>query len=182
MRRCWVIALLLAGFATGTDPYISASRKIESIESDRLRPGTRVILTPAELEAWVAQKAPDGVRNPHVELQRGAEAKGAALIDFGRVRRAQGHPPGWLASMLLNGERPVAVTARIRSGEGHAIVDVERVDIGGVTIDGAMLDFLIHNFLLPLYPNAAVGQPFDLGHHIERLDVQPGAVSVVIGK
>jgi len=49
-------------------------------------------------------------------------------------------------------------------------------------VDGKTLDFLIQNFLLPLYPDAAVGRPFELGHRIEKLDVQPGAVGVWIGK
>ena len=182
MRRLWVVSLCIAALAVASDPYDSARRKIESIESDSLHPGARVTLSPRELEAWVAREAPDGVRNPHLELQAGEQARGAALIDFGRVRRAQGHPPGWLLSRLLDGERPVAVTARIRSGQGHAQVDVQRVEISGITIDGATLDFLIRNFLQPLYPNAAVGQPFDLSHHIDRFDVQPGAVAVVIGK
>ncbi len=173
---------LAAGVGAASDLYLSANRKFESIESDRLRPGTRVILSPRELEAWAAQKAPDGVRNPHLEFQPGEQARGTALVDFGRLRRAQGHPPGWLMSMLLNGERSVAVTAQIRSGGGRAVVDVERVEISGITIDGATLDFLIHDFLLHLYPNAAVGQPFELGHHIDRFEVQPSAVSVVIGK
>jgi hypothetical protein len=35
---------------------------------------------------------------------------------------------------------------------------------------------------LAMYPDAAVGRPFELGHRIERLDVQPAAVGVVIGK
>jgi hypothetical protein len=45
-----------------------------------------------------------------------------------------------------------------------------------------MLEFLIQNFLLAMYPDAAVGRPFEMGHRIEKLDVQPGAVGVVIGK
>jgi hypothetical protein len=61
-------------------------------------------------------------------------------------------------------------------------VDVQKVEISGMEIDGRTLDFLIQNVLLPLYPDAAVGRPFELGHHIERLDVQPGAVRVVIGR
>jgi hypothetical protein len=44
------------------------------------------------------------------------------------------------------------------------------------------LDFLIQNVLLTQYPNAVVGRPFELGHHIEKLDVQPAAVGVVIGR
>ena len=31
-------------------------------------------------------------------------------------------------------------------------------------------------------PDAVVGRPFQLGHRIDRLDVQPGAVGVVIGR
>jgi hypothetical protein len=56
------------------------------------------------------------------------------------------------------------------------------VEISGVTIDGKSLDFLIKSFLLPLYPDAAVGRPFELGHRIEKLDVQPKSVGVLIGR
>jgi hypothetical protein len=56
------------------------------------------------------------------------------------------------------------------------------VEISGVVIDGSTLDFLIQNVLLPLYPDAAVGRPFDLGHRIDRLDVQRNGVGVVIGR
>jgi hypothetical protein len=45
-----------------------------------------------------------------------------------------------------------------------------------------MLDFLIQQYLVPNYPAAKVGQPFELGHRIERLDVRPSEVGVVIGK
>jgi hypothetical protein len=83
---------------------------------------------------------------------------------------------------LLDGERPVSVTARVHSGGGKATVDVERVEISGMVIDGRMLDFLIQNFLLAMYPTAVVGRPFELGHRIDRLDIQPGGVGVVIGK
>jgi hypothetical protein len=177
----FVSAFLLAGMVAAVDDYASARQKFTQIESGKLKPGTRVTLTPRELEGYVAREAPNGVRNPRLELQAGI-AKGNALIDFGKVRRAQGYQPGWLMSKLLDGERPVTVTARVRSGNGKATVDVQSVEISGFTIDGKTLDFLIQNFLLPMYPSAAVGRPFELGHRIDRLDVQPGAVGVVIGK
>ena len=59
---------------------------------------------------------------------------------------------------------------------------MQKVEISGIQIDGRTLDFLIQNFLLAMYPDAAVGRPFELGHRIDRLDVQPGSVGVVIGK
>jgi hypothetical protein len=61
-------------------------------------------------------------------------------------------------------------------------VEVQRVEVSGISVDGSTLDFLIRNFLIPMYPDAAVNRPFGLGHRIERLDVQPGAVHVLIGR
>ena len=123
-----------------------------------------------------------GVRQPRLTLLRPEVAEGSALINFAELRRSQGSPPGWLMSRLLDGERPVTVTARIRSAAGQATVDVLSVQISGVTLDGKTLDFLIQHFLLPLYPDAAVGRPFELGDRIEKLDVQPRGVAVLIGR
>ncbi len=182
MRCIRAIPFFALATAIGFDSYTSVRQKLDAIDSDRLRPGTHVRLTPQELEAYGSHELPDGVRNPHLELPEPGVAKASALVDFGRLRRAQGHPPNWLLGKLLDGERPLSVTARIRSSGGSATVDVQRVEISGIAIDGGTLDFLIQNILLPLYPTAAVGRPFELGHRVERLDVQRGLVDVVIGR
>ncbi len=182
LRSYLVLLVLFAGWSGAAyDAYSSARQKFDLIASDRLRPGARLTVSGAELDAYVAHEAPAGVRQPHVEIPAPGIATGSAIIDFARLRSAQGHPPGFLLSLLLAGERPVSVTARIHSADGQATVEVQKVEIGGMEMEGATLDFLIQNFLLPLYPDAAVGQPFALGHHIQKLDVQPGAVGVVIG-
>jgi hypothetical protein len=162
--------------------YLSAQQKIAVIEAGRLRPGARVVLSPRELTAYAEHELPDGVRNPRLQVVAPGVATGSAMVDFGKVRRAQGYHPGWLMSKLLDGERPVSVTARIQSSGGKATVAVQRVEISGLEIDGATLDFLIQNFLLAIYPDAAVGRPFEMGHRIEKLDVQPSAVGILIGK
>ncbi|HLK63104.1 MAG TPA: hypothetical protein VKU19_06670 [Bryobacteraceae bacterium] len=182
-RASWVFSLLFVGVlcAAYTD-YDSAKQKLDRIESDRLRSGTRVELTAREMTAWVEHEAPQGVRNPRILLVAPELASGTALIDFNKVQRAQGYEPNWLMSKLLSGEHPVTVTARVRSARGRATVDVQKVEISGVAIDGKTLDFLIQNFLLPAYPDAAIGRPFELGHHIDKLDVQPASVGVVIGR
>jgi len=175
---------LAAGLAAPLDNYASAQQKLARIESDQLPAGSRVELTTAELNAYVTNEAPkatDGVRNPRVELFGDGSARGTALIDFARVQRSQGNPPGWLMAKLLEGERPVAVNVRIRSSGGQATVDVQRVEISGMSMEGAALDFLIQHFLLGLYPNAVVGRPFTLGHRVERVDIRPRGVTVVVG-
>jgi len=191
---CWVVRvpvwLILALVAVPLRPSVSpdyqaAAHKLSLIQHDRLKPGARVALTPRELDAYAreqaAQAALGAVRNPHLELGPGT-ATATALIDFGKLRRAQGKPPGRIMAYLLDGERPVTVNATITSSRGTATVNVQRVEISGVTIDGRMLDFLIQHYLVSAYPAAKVGQPFALGHRIERLDVEPSAVDVIIGR
>ena len=139
-------------------------------------------LTPRELNAYAEHNLPQGVRNPQVQVIAPEIATGSAMVDFGKLQRSLGYKPGWLLSKLLDGERPVSVTARIRSSGGQATVEVQRVQVSGLQIDGATLDFLIRNVLLPVYPAAVLDRPFDLGHHIRALDVQPRAVGVLIGR
>ncbi len=180
------IFLLLSTTLSGAESdYTAARRKLDLIESDRLRPGSRVVLTSAELNAVarheVADAAPDGVRNPQLELGVNAAA-GTALVNFAKLQRSRGESPGWLMSKLLEGERSVKVSSRIRSGGGQATVDIDRVEIGGVAIQGAVLDYLIRDYLLPRFPGAKIGEPFRLGHRIDHFDIEPNAVTVVIGR
>jgi hypothetical protein len=179
---CWLIAgIFLVASVTAFDYYASVKHKFDLIEAGSLRAGTRVELSAAELNAYAAREVPPGVRNPQLQLAP-ATATATAMIDFGKLRRAQGYQPGWLMSKLLDGEHPVSVTARIRSNGGKTTVDVDRVSISGIEIDGRTLDFLIQNFLLVLYPNAMVGRPFEMGHRIDRLEVARTGVAVVIGR
>ncbi len=125
--------------------------------------------------------APQGIRDPRVDLGTG-QASGFASIDFPKLRQAQGQPMNRFLAQLLAGERPVRVDVRIRSSRGQAVVDVDRVEISGFAISGAALDYLIRNFLWSYYPKAKVGKPFNLPRHIDRLEVQPTEVRVVIGR
>lgn len=171
-----------AVLCAAANDYLSAVRKLDQIEGGGLQAGTRVMLSPEELNAYARHEVPAGVRNPKVQVIAPGVVTGSALVDFARLQRSRGYDPGWLMSKLLNGERPVSVTARIRSWSGHAAVDVQKAAISGIEIDGGTVEFLVRNFVQPLYPEAAVGRPFDLGYRIEKLDLQPRAVTVLIGR
>lgn len=173
---------LAIGMASGFDVYTSARQKVDLIESGRLRPGARVDLSVGELNAFAVKEAPAGIRNPKLALSDPETVSGTALVDFGKLRRAQGYEPGWLLSKLLDGERPVSATARIHSGGGKVTVEVQRASISGVEIDGKTLDFMVQNFVLPFYPDAMVGRPVTMGFHIDRLQVAPAGVGVLIGR
>jgi hypothetical protein len=169
--------------ASRTD-YLSAKRKFTNIEKYQVAAGSRVALTSQEINAYVQtelpQVAPPGIREPKVELQGNNVASGRAMVDFVKLRSAQGKPPGWILRNLLQGEHELAVTTRVRSANGTATVDIQRVEIEGIPISGAALDFLIKNYLIPHYPTAKIGQPIPLKYRMERLEVQPGVAYVVM--
>jgi hypothetical protein len=177
-----LVVLFAASAAQAFDLYSSVRQKFDLISSDTLPPGARIQLSRSELAAYAEHEAPPGVRAPKLELLAGGQVTGSAMVDFGKVRRSQGADPGWLMSKLLDGDRPVRVTVRITSSAGTTRVDVLRVEISAVELDGKVLDFLIQDVLLPLYPNAMVGRPFSMSHRIERLEVSPSGVSVWIGR
>jgi hypothetical protein len=185
VKRVLVFFVSVAAITAAYSEYAQVKSKFDKIAKDRLRPGSRVSITPQELNAYVQaelkEAVPEGVREPKVQLGSG-RATGTALVDFEKVRRAQGNPPGWFLSKLLAGERPVTVTARIESGDGRARVDVERVEISGLPVEGRVLDWLVDHYVRSRYPAAKIGEPFALGHRMERLEVNPGGVDVHIAR
>ncbi len=187
MRRHFaLLAAVVALLAAAPDAAsVSARRKIDLIQQDRVPPGSVVTLRQPELNAYVrsqvAQVAPQGVRDPRIELGA-SRATAFAYIDFPKLRQSQGRPMGWLASRLLGGERPVRIDTHIRSGGGRATVYLDRVVVSGFSLSGAALDYVIRNFLWQYYPDAKIGRPFELAHRIDRLEVAPSEVRVVIGR
>jgi len=183
MGRALAILLFLAAAAAADPSYDSALRKITLIEEDRAAPGSRIWLSLQELNAYarvaVSEVAPQGLRQPRLKLGQGT-ATGSALVDFLKLRELKGPPPNALVAWLLSGEKPVEATARIQTGHGLATVYVQKVKVGAITVQGAALDFLLEHFLLPFYPEAKIGQPFELGHHMDRFEISPAGVTVVI--
>lgn len=185
-RRCWIVVLTVAGLAAGADAdYQSAAQKIALVREERTAPGARIRFSPREINAYAAVEAlkavPEGLSAPRVELGRGT-ATGHAWVDFAKVKQSKGEPPGFLFAWLLAGERPIQATARIVSGNGRATVHLEELRLAGVPAKGAVLEFLIQNFLLPYYPKALIGQPFELQHRVERFDITPSGVTVYIAR
>jgi hypothetical protein len=185
-RNAGVVGLAAAflSLAAATSTADLAHRKFARIETGKLAAGTRVDLSVAELSAWASDEArlyaPGAVRNIHLRLSDGA-ATGSMLVDFLKLHQAAtGEAPGWLMKNLFAGERQVTVTGRFESRNRRARVDVDRVEVSGVPIEGATLTFLIDNFLRPTFPDVKVDEWFPLGFHMDRFTVSPVGVSVYI--
>jgi hypothetical protein len=178
--------MVAATLAAATDPRVDRiNRKIETIQSGLAKPGSMLVLPAAELDAWARAKAaeevPDGLRQTHLELGNGT-ATADGLVDFVKLRHAAGVETSWLVSKLIQGEKRVKATARIESASGRATVHLTRVEIGGLAVSGAPLDLLIQTFILPLYPNAKIDEPFELADRVDRIEVKPAEVRVWMKK
>ncbi len=161
----------------------SVSKRLDLIESGQAKPGSVFRFTPSELNAWVRVKAPsvvtDGFRQPQLVLGNG-EATATALVDFLKVRHANGIETNWLIAQLIQGEKLVKARASIQSAHGRATVHVVRVEIGGLAVTGAALDFLVQNFFRPFYPEAKIDEPFDLAGNVDRIEITPAEARVYI--
>src|SRR5258708_30415063 len=158
-------------------------RKLDSLHAGYLRPGSVVVFTSPEIDAWTRQElpgmVPEGVRRARVELGSG-EATGYALVDFLKLRHSQGRESNWFVRKVIEGEKAVKVKARIQSANGKATVFLQRVEIGGLAVSGYTLDFMIQTFFLPLYPNAKINQPFELDDNVDRIEVRPTEARVFL--
>ena len=184
MSRLVVGICSIALTLSAADPlYESAERKLDLIESGQAKPGSVIVFTLAEVNAWarvsVPEIVPQGIRDPRVELDAGS-ANGYALIDFLKMHQGAAASTNWLISRLIEGERPVKVSVRLSSGGGRCTVDLTRVEVSNVAVNASVLDFLIKTFFLPLYPDAKIGEPFELGYNLDRVEVSPGQVKVTV--
>lgn len=183
--RLFLFALLAACTLSGSrSEYLSIKQKFQAIQTGRTGRGSRISLPSSELNAYVQTElpkvAPQGIRKPTVELIGNNTARGRAFINFLKVQNARGQAPGWMMRNLLSGEHEVVVTANVTSNNGSAIVHLTRVEIGGIPVEGAALDFLIDNYLMPNYPEAKIGRTFQLDYNINRVEVKPGVAYVVL--
>lgn len=179
-----IAALLYAGALRADDPVAGRlGMKLNSLFSGQAA-GSAIFFQPDEIDAWVRTRVPgrfQGIRAPKVALGTGS-VTASAMIDFAKVLAGEGQPLNPALEKLFEGEHPVRVVARIESSGGQAVVSPTRVEVSGIAATGPVLDVLVKTFLLPLFPDAKIGQPFELGLGIDRVDVRPDGVRVTIKK
>jgi len=168
-----------------TDPVAQrCADKFDRIDAGQVKRGSVIVFTPEELNAWARERVPRmfaGVRDPRLQLQSGA-ASGSVLVDFAKMHKGPATAMNSFLAKLIEGERPLKVSVRLESDRGRATVFLTSVELSGVVVSGALLDFLVKDFFMPLFPDAKINQPFELQDNMERIDVQPDGVRVTIRK
>lgn len=183
-RLAYLLAVLGLACAGTVAEYQSAKRKALLIEADRVPPLGSISFTPGEVNEYAAEEArkevPEGLRSPKLVLGAGS-VRGMAWIDFAKAQTSRGNPPGFLLAWLLRGERLVTVDVAVESGDGAARMDVQSVTIGDATLSGRALEMVIEYYVLPRFPDAAIGRPFQLRHNVKKIAVSPAGVTFAFG-
>jgi hypothetical protein len=180
-----VLMLLLTPSVWAVSPEArSAKAKLDLIMDLKARRGSTIVFTARELselaKVEVPRVVPDGFREPRVVMGSG-NADGYALIDFKKLRHAQGAAPSWLDN-LIEGERPVLVSIDLQSAKGWCTVTLKRLEISKIAATGKVLEVLVKSFFMTLFPNAKVNEPFELEFNIDRLEIRPAGLYVTIKK
>jgi hypothetical protein len=191
LRAAVVVTAVVAGaaFSLGGASIAdskSTYKKLDAIEAGRVPRGSRVSFSRPEIDGWLQDSAkyhvPRGLTGLRLDMTE-SRATAYANIDFLKVQQATtGGDPGWLVKNLFAGERPVVVTARFSSANGRARVDVERVEISGVPIEGRALDFVIANYVRPTFPDVKANEWFDLHYGVERFTLGSPGVTVFMSR
>jgi hypothetical protein len=184
-RAYTAVALLLPALTleAGDPLYESARRKLDLIEAGKVPRGSVINFPPQEINAWarvrVPEIVPEGIRDMRVELGVNT-AVGYAIVNFLKMRQAQGASTNWLISKVIEGERPLKVSVRLESSNGRCTVFLTGVELSNVSANRTVLDFLLTTFFKPLYPDAKINEPFDLDYNIDRLEIRPSGARVTI--
>src|SRR5580692_4369082 len=185
MRRLAQIMLCAPALLAGDQYFESAEAKLDMLESNKAKPGSVITFSLQEINSWARYKIPEivpqGIRNQRVTLANDS-GTAYAMMDFLKMRHAEGKATGWFMSRLIEGERPVTISVHMQSAGGYAQVDLTRVELSGAVASGAVLDFLIKTFFLPLYPTAHIGEKFEIGYNIDRIEIRPTAVRITMKK
>jgi hypothetical protein len=185
MRRLFLLVLTAAALLAADPLADSAQKKLDSIADSKLKPGSVVVLSPQEINAWLHEKAvkafPQGIRDERIQLGSGT-AEGAAIVDLQKIGKGKGSEVNPLIGRLIEGERPLKIAIRVESANGRCTVFPTAVELSGMAIEGSILDFLIKHFVQPRYPDMKINQPFDLDFNIDRIDIQPAGVRILIKK
>jgi hypothetical protein len=183
MHRLALTILFAPVLLAGDQYFQSAEAKLDKIENGKPKPGSVIFFSLQEINSWARYKVPEivpqGIRNQRVTLGAGT-GTAYALMDFLKMRHAEGKATGWLMTHLIEGERPVTVMIHLESSGGYAQVDLTRVEISGAVASGTVLDFLIKTFFMPLYPTAHINEKFEIGYGIDRIDIRAAGVSVTM--
>jgi hypothetical protein len=154
---------------THSKAYSSAEQKFNRIQSDANGGKTQTTtFTADEISAYVNEGGvtlPNGVENVKFSGKSGT-VTGVTRVDFDKITAGKSSMNPLM--LLFSGQHDVTVTADAQGQGGHATVNVQTVEIDGVTVPRAALEFFVSKYLQPKYGNTVgLNNNFAMPSHVD---------------
>jgi hypothetical protein len=155
--------------AAHSKAYSSAEQKFNQIQSDANGGKAQTTtLTADEISAYVNEggvNLPTGVENVKFSGKPGV-VTAVTRVDFDKITAGKSSMNPLM--MLFSGQHDVTVTADARGSQGRATVNVQTVEIDGVTVPRAALEFFVSRYLQPKYGNnVGLNNNFVMPSHVD---------------
>lgn len=180
-----LVALPLAGRspqqqATASAAYTSAAAKIAQIVMGPAdSKGQTVSLTADECSAFVSEggvKLPTGVTAVHFSSTPG-EITAVTKVDFDKITAGRGSMNPLM--LLFNGVHEVTTKAAAEGKNGQATINIESVQIDGVTVPRQALEYFAEKYIQPKYgKNVGMNSTFAMPANIESAVVGQNLLTV----
>jgi hypothetical protein len=154
---------------THSKNYSSAEQKFNQIQSDANGGKAQTTtLTADEISAYVNEGGvtlPVGVENVKFSGRSGT-VTAVTRVDFDKITAGKSSMNPLM--MLFSGQHDVTVTADAQGSQGRATVNVQTVEIDGVTVPRAALEFFVSRYLQPKYGNSVgLNNNFAMPSHVD---------------
>jgi hypothetical protein len=182
MKFALILLTLLLGTAGGQKPPASSTQamydaaansadaKFRNIEQNAQRnppDQTPTVLTEREINSYLADgrvQLPTGVRRVELTATPGI-IDATAAVDFDQIT-AQKRSSNPLLS-LFRGVHDVHAIARAQGSGGKAQIHITRIELDGVTIPRAALEFFLEHYVRPKHPEIGLDTVFTLPYRID---------------
>jgi hypothetical protein len=149
--------------------YTTANPKFEQLASGANGGKAQTVsLTADEISAYVNEGGvvlPNGIENVKFSGKSGS-VTAVTRVDFDKITAGKSSMNPLL--MLFTGEHDVTVNADAQGSGGQATVNVQSVEIDGVTVPHAALELFVSRYLQPKYGNSVgLNNQFAMPAHID---------------
>jgi hypothetical protein len=154
---------------THSKVYTSAEQKFNQVQSAANGGKTQTTtFTAEEISAYVNEGGvalPTGVENIKFSGKSGV-VTAVTRVDFDKITEGKSSMNPLM--LLFSGEHDVTVNADASGSGGQATVNVQTVEIDGVTVPRAALEFFVSKYLQPKYGNTVgLSNHFAMPSHVD---------------
>ena len=154
-------------------------RVLQTVDAKPHKSYPAITITDFEADSYLQihgrEFLPPGVADPSVHfLPEHVSAFGD--VNFDEFNRQYTNPNDWgpkILAAMFKGKQRVTVAGKVQSGNGLAKVQIETVTVGTMTVPSWLVDFVLVNYLQPLY-KFDLGKPIALPDHVTQIVLGAG--------